>query len=126
MDKVVHFEVPADDTGRAREFYGAVFEWDLQPMQGYDYTLAITTPVDEKTQAPTEPGAINGGIRRRTPEDPTPVLMILVDSIDDSLKKVEAEGGSVLLPRTEMGGMGAYARFSDTEGNVLGLWEETA
>ena len=66
MDKVVHFEIPADDTARAREFYGSVFEWNLQPMQGYDYTMALTTAVDPKTQMPTDPGAINGGIRQRS------------------------------------------------------------
>jgi predicted enzyme related to lactoylglutathione lyase len=26
-------------------------------------------------------------------------------------------------PRAEMPGMGAYAYFKDTEGNLLGLWE---
>ena len=91
MDKVVHFEIPADDTARAREFYGSVFEWNLQPMQGYDYTMALTTPVDQKTQMPTEPGAINGGIRQRSAETPTPVIVVSVDSIDQSLKKVESE-----------------------------------
>jgi len=123
MDKVVHFEIPADDTARAREFYGSVFEWNLQPMQGYDYTMALTTPVDQKTQMPTEPGAINGGIRQRSAETPTPVIVVSVDSIDQSLKKVESEGGSTVLPRTEMGGMGAYAYFKDSEGNIVGLWE---
>jgi len=123
MDKVVHFEIPADDTARAREFYGSVFEWNLQPMQGYDYTMALTTPVDQKTQMPTEPGAINGGIRKRSAETPTPVIVVSVDSIDQSLKKIESEGGSTVLPRTEMSGMGAYAYFKDPEGNIMGLWE---
>jgi uncharacterized protein len=124
MDKVVHFEIPVDDAERARAFYGSVFEWGLQPMEGWDYTLAVTTPVDEKTQVPTEPGAINGGLRPRSAETPTPMIVILVDSIDEALKKVEAEGGSTLSPRAEMAGMGAYAYFKDTEGNVIGLWEE--
>jgi predicted enzyme related to lactoylglutathione lyase len=124
MDKVVHFEIPVDDADRARGFYGTVFEWGLQPMEGYDYTLALTTPVDEKTQIPTEPGAINGGIRPRTAETPTPMIVINVDSIDESLKKIEAEGGSTITPRAEMPGLGAYAYFKDTEGNVIGLWEE--
>jgi len=123
VDRVVHFEVPADDTARARAFYGSVFEWSLQPMQGYDYTLALTTPVDQKTQMPTEPGAINGGIRQRSAETPTPLIVVNVDSIDESLKKIEAEGGKTVIPRTEMGDMGAYAYFKDTEGNVIGLWE---
>ena len=70
-----------------------------------------------------EPGAINGGIRQRSAETPTPLIVISVDSIDESLKKIEAEGGNTVMPRTEMGDMGAYAYFKDTEGNVIGLWE---
>jgi uncharacterized protein len=123
MDKVVHFEIPVDDAARARGFYGAVFEWGLQPMEGYDYTVALTTPVDENTQIPTEPGAINGGLTPRNAETPTPRIVIQVDSIDESLKKVEAEGGATVSPRAEMPGMGAYAYFKDTEGNLIGLWE---
>lgn len=123
MDKVVHFEIPVDDAERARAFYAAAFEWGIQPMEGFDYTVTMTTPVDATTQTPTEPGAINGGLRSRTAEAPTPIIVIQVDSIDESLKKVEAEGGSTVLPRTEMQGMGVYAYFKDTEGNVMGLWE---
>jgi uncharacterized protein len=47
MDKVVHFEIPADDLPRASEFYRSVFGWQLQHMPDMnDYTLAMTTPVD--------------------------------------------------------------------------------
>ena len=123
MDKVVHFEIPVDDAARARAFYAAAFEWGIQPMEGFDYTITMTTPVDETTQVPTEVGAINGGLRPRTAETPTPIIVIQVDSIDESLKKVEAEGGTTVMSRTEMEGMGAYAYFKDTEGNVMGLWE---
>jgi predicted enzyme related to lactoylglutathione lyase len=123
MDRVVHFEIPTDDPERAQTFYGSVFEWRLQPMEGYDYTIAMTTPVDEQTQMPTVPGAINGGMRSRQAEAPSPLVVIQVDSIDESLKKVEGGGGSTVTPRTEMPGMGAFAYFKDSEGNVLGLWE---
>ena len=36
MSKVVHFEIPADDLDRAKNFYGSVFGWELQtmPMDG--------------------------------------------------------------------------------------------
>jgi hypothetical protein len=30
MDKVQHFEVPADDMRRAKEFYGEVFGWTFE------------------------------------------------------------------------------------------------
>jgi predicted enzyme related to lactoylglutathione lyase len=57
MRKVVHFEIPADDLERAKDFYGSVFGWRLQtmPMGDGDYTVVTTTPVDEQTQEPTEP-----------------------------------------------------------------------
>jgi predicted enzyme related to lactoylglutathione lyase len=125
MGKVVHFEIPADDESRAREFYGAVFGWQLQHMPELDYTIVMTTPVDEKTQLPTEPGAINGGLMKRSSDTPAPVITIDVESIDDSLKQIEAAGGSTVKPRTEIPGMGAFAYFKDPEDNVVGLWETT-
>ena len=122
MDKVVHFEIPVDDLARAKGFYGSIFGWDQQDMEGWDYTIVRTTPVDEQ-QMPTEPGAINGGMRKRPADMPAPVLVIGVDSVDDALKQVEAGGGSVVRPRQEMPGMGVSAYVKDTEGNVIGLWE---
>jgi predicted enzyme related to lactoylglutathione lyase len=125
MDKVVHFEIPVDDRGRAKEFYATAFEWDVQDSDmggGSVYTTVGTVAVDEKMQ-PKEPGAINGGLMDRTSDTPVPVITIGVDSIDDSLKKVAAGGGSTITPRTPIPGMGAFAYFKDTEGNVMGLWE---
>jgi len=123
MDKVVHFEIPVDDVERARGFYGSVFEWGIVPMDDMQYTLVMTTPVDETTQSPTDPGAINGGLMHRSSDTPAPVITIQVDAIDGSLKKIEAEGGSVVTPRTSMGEVGFFAYFKDTEGNVIGLFE---
>ena len=123
MDKMVHFEIPADDMSRAKEFYASTFGWQLNTIEEMDYTIAMTTAVDDATQMPTEPGAINGGMMKRSADTPSPVLTIGVDSIDDSVKKIEAAGGSVVQPRTEIPDMGAFAYFKDPEGNVLGLWE---
>jgi predicted enzyme related to lactoylglutathione lyase len=125
MDKVVHFEITFDDQQRAKEFYGSVFDWDLNDNDmgnGVVYTTATTVPIDDKMM-PTEPGAINGGFTGRGSETPAPVITIGVDSIDDTLKKVEAGGGSTVTPRTPIPDMGAFAYFKDSEGNVMGLWE---
>ena len=127
MRKVVHFEIPADDVDRAKKFYGSVFGWELQtmPMGNGEYTTVKTTAVDEQTQMPTEPGAINGGMFQRDERLTTPVITIDVDGIDDALKQIEAEGGSTITTRTPIPGMGAFAYFTDPEGNVMGLWETT-
>jgi len=126
MPKVVHFEIPADDLDRARSFYGTVFGWQLQTMsmpQGGEYTIVMTTPVDQQTQLPTEPGAINGGMMQRDEQTSAPVITVDVDNIDDALRDIEANGGSTVTPRTAITGMGAFAYFKDSEGNVMGLWE---
>jgi predicted enzyme related to lactoylglutathione lyase len=125
MDKVVHFEIPVDDRARAKEFYSSVFDWDLNDNDmggGIVYTSVRTVATDERMM-PTEPGAINGGIMDRTKDTPAPVITLQVGSIDEALKKVEAEGGSTVQPRTEIPNMGAFAYFKDSEGNTLGLWE---
>jgi uncharacterized protein len=122
MAKVVHFEIPFDDKARAMKFYGNVFDWKLTDMPEMSYVMAESVAVDEK-QMPREPGAINGGLFQRPKEAPHPALYVSVDSIDEALKKVTAGGGKVVTPRTPIPGMGAYARIADTEGNVIGLFE---
>jgi hypothetical protein len=122
MGKVVHFEIPADDVARAKGFYGSIFGWDLEDVPGMDYTMVRTVDVDER-QMPTEPGAINGGMMKRSADTPGPVITIDVDSVDEALKAIEAAGGGTVRPRTEIPGMGAFAYFKDPEGNTMGLWE---
>ena len=127
MRKVVHFEIPADDVDRAKKFYGSTFGWELEtmPMGDGEYTSVKTTAVDEQTQMPTDPGAINGGMFQRDERLTSPVITIDVDGIDDALKQIEDAGGSTVQPRTPIPGMGAFAYFKDSEGNVVGLWETT-
>lgn len=121
--RVVHFEVPFDDGDRARAFYGSVFRWTLQEMPEMDYTLAMSGPVTEQG-APAEPGYINGGMFRRGEDEPrSPVIVVDVGDIDETLEHVTTYGGTVLSPKQPVGAMGFAAYFRDTEGNVIGLWE---
>ena len=126
MDKVVHFEIPVDNVERAKKFY-AVFGWNLQdwPMSdGSTYIGVHTTPIDEKTHMPLKPGAINGGMFKRTGDElKTPLITIEVANIDTTLKKVEKSGGKTVKSKTPVADMGFIAYFKDTEGNIVGLWE---
>jgi len=121
-DKVVHFELPADNLERAQEFYRRAFDWSINTVPGMGYTLVQTTP-SGKDGSPTEPGAINGGMLTRQPPIKNPVITIQVTSIDDSLQQIEKLGGQVLRGKQPVGDMGFAAYFSDSEGNVLGLWQ---
>jgi predicted enzyme related to lactoylglutathione lyase len=123
MAGVVHFEIPTDDKERANTFYQSAFGWNLTPMQEMDYTIAITTPSDEQTGMPSAPGAINGALFPRTDNLRTPVLTIDVEDVDAALAQVESAGGSVAQAKDAVPGMGYFAYFKDTEGNLLGLWQ---
>lgn len=122
MNKVVHFEIPFDDKERAKQFYSDIFAWKIDEMPEINYTGVTTTPTDE-SMTPTEPGAINGAIVERNSDTPNPVVTIQVDSIDEHLKKIEAAGGIQVGEKGEVPQMGYYAYFKDTEGNVIGLWQ---
>ncbi|MEV7625680.1 VOC family protein [Actinoplanes sp. NPDC089786] len=122
MDKVVHFEVPFDDGERATSFYREAFGWDLNPMPQYQYVLATTTPSDESGRA-GEAGGINGGMLKRQGPIQAPLITIGVDDLDDALARVEKLGGTVAIGRQPVGDMGWSAYFHDTEGNLVGLWQ---
>jgi predicted enzyme related to lactoylglutathione lyase len=122
--KVVHFEIPYDDGDRARKFYGETFGWQLAPIPEMNYTIVMTGPSDPE-QGPTESGFINGGMFERSADVPvkTPNIVIDVPSVDDALRKIEEAGGQAVGEKMPVGDMGFAGYFTDTEGNLIGLWE---
>ena len=122
MGKVVHFEIPADDLLRAKKFYGTVFGWKMNEMPEMEYVMVGTTESNEDGM-PREPGAINGGMLKRQDPVRNPVVTIDVESIDDTLASVEKNGGRVVRAKLAVGDMGFTAYFRDSEGNVIGLWQ---
>jgi predicted enzyme related to lactoylglutathione lyase len=72
---------------------------------------------------PREAGAINGGMMKRHLHSEYPMIVVNVNSVDDALDKIQKAGGKVVLPKQKVGDFGYYARFSDTEGNIVGLWQ---
>jgi len=119
--RVVHFEIPHDDGDRARGFYEKAFGWQLMTMPEMGYTIVMTGPSND--QGPTESGFINGGMMQRQDEFTSPNIVIDVDNIEDALKAVGEAGGSTVNERMPVGDMGFAAYFKDTEGNLIGLWE---
>jgi uncharacterized protein len=120
--KVVHFEVPYDDAERAGTFYANLFGWQLMPMPDMGYTIVMTGPTDPES-GPSEPGFINGGMFRRDEPQRGTNVVIDVEDIDATLVAVENAGGKTQAAKMAVGDMGFAAYFTDTEGNVVGLWE---
>lgn len=123
MNSIVHFELPTDNMARAGKFYQDVFGWQVQDMPEMKYAMAITTETDQQTQRPKNPGAINGGMFHRSADLPVSVVTIQVPDIDAAAEKLKVAGGTVVRPKVSVGDMGFIAYFKDTEGNVVGLWQ---
>lgn len=116
--KIVHIEIPAHDVASSRNFYASLFGWEFETFDGggIDYSSTSSSSVD--IGLPPVDGEMNhaGEV----------VIYIESPNIDEDLRAIEAAGGTVIIPRREVGGvgMGAIAIFKDPAGNTLGLWED--
>jgi uncharacterized protein len=122
--RVVHFEVPYDDADRARGFYSEVFGWNIQPVPEFDYNFVQTGPVEESGM-PTEAGYIGGGMFQRDAQIGKPIITIDVDDMTQALAAIAEHGGAAVGEVQHVGEMGLAAYFTDSEGNLMGLWQST-
>ena len=97
------------------------FGWTLNALPEMNYVLATTGPSDQGP--PSEPGFINGGLLERAQPVGGPVLVVDVDDIEAALEQVETLGGTTVSAKQAVGEMGFSAYFTDTEGNLMGLWQ---
>ncbi len=126
MNRVVHFEIHADNPERAMAFYKAVFGWEF-PKWMDNYWGVMTAPKDSK-----EPG-INGGLLPRkgsAPIDGQPVnayvCTVQVENIDEIISKIEKAGGKLAMAKFAIPGMAWQAYYKDTEGNIFGIHQPDA
>lgn len=119
---VVHFEIPFDDGDRARAFYADVFGWSISQMPEFDYTGVATGPAGDDGM-PSEPGYIGGGMFPRQDDLNRPVITINVDDMQAALAKVAEHGGAAVGDPMDVGDMGIAGYFTDSEGNLMGLWQ---
>lgn len=120
MPKVVHFEMPFDDAERANKFYAAVFGWQSSKWEGpEEYYL-------QQTGADAEPYGIGGALIARAAalNGGGTLVVIGVDDLDAYVAKVAAAGCEIVTPRTSIPGVGWFANFRDTEGNVVGMFQD--
>lgn len=112
MNQVVHFEIQSRDPAKLREFYSALFEWNIEPPRGEEQYSLITSP-----------DGIRGGIMQAPTSHDCVTFYIKVEDIEAKLDEISAHGGSVIMPRTQIGEEKAIALFSDPQGNRIGIIE---
>ncbi|HEV3512694.1 MAG TPA: VOC family protein [Candidatus Sulfotelmatobacter sp.] len=110
--KICYIQIPAIDIARSAEFYQKVFGWNVRKRS--DGSVAFDDGV----------GEVSGEwVKNRAPSAPGLFVHIMVDSVEETLKIVAANGGAVVQP---VGGDAPEitAHFRDPAGNVLGLYQE--
>jgi predicted enzyme related to lactoylglutathione lyase len=109
--EMVHVEVPVDDTGNGREFWGGLFGWDFESYPGpFEYHMARLGEQQGAAITNMEPG--KRGLR----------VYFDVDDINDGAARVKELGGEANDPQP-VPNMGWFAVCKDREGNEFGLWQ---
>lgn len=75
-----------------------------------------------------EGGRIGSAFTQADENNPagTIVPYVTADDIEASLEKIGSNGGSTVVPKTEIPGFGHFAVFSDPTGNRIGLYSGNA
>ena len=110
--QMVHLEIPAGDTAKAREFWGGLFGWEFQAFEGSPTEYHMTR-FSETT---------GGAIMERDDAVQGPRVYFDVDDINAGASRVKELGGeaSDAMP---VPSMGWFAICKDTDGNDFGLWQ---
>jgi uncharacterized protein len=111
--QMVHVEIPAGDTAKAREFWGGLFGWQWQEYEGSPTEYHMTQFTETQGGAIYAPDA--GGARGAR-------VYFDTDDIQQGTAKVKELGGEAdeAMP---VPGMGWFSICKDTEGNEFGLWQ---
>ena len=115
------FEIPATNLGRASKFYETIFGISLIPMDLPDIKMRMFPVEDQMTDIG---GAIvdSGGFHKPSATDGPLIYLNGNPDVQKVLDKVEAAGGSIMMPKTEISPeYGFMAVIIDSEGNRIGL-----
>lgn len=121
-NRVVHFEIEAQDVDRARKFYTQAFGWEMEQM-GQDYGDYVVVKTGENTGKMEDMG-INGGIYHGKAKKEVNAYrcVVGVDDINKAIVDVKAAGGKVLSKKPEnIPNVGLFVSCEDTEGNRFTL-----
>ncbi len=109
--RVTHFAINTDDVDTTRSFYGAAFGWHFREYGPPGFVQIL----DEAGEAPM--GAIQA--RRQLGNAPTVGFecTIAVDDLDAVRERIVAAGGTIVMERTTIPGVGDLLAFVDPAGN---------
>jgi uncharacterized protein len=107
---IVHFELPAQDTQRARQFYQDVFDWKFRDYEG---------PMEYHMTDGVEPV---GAVYPQQSGERGPIVYFDTSDIDASIAKIR-DGGGQADDKQPIPEIGWFSRCEDTEGNAFSLYQ---
>ena len=114
------FEIPSTDIGRAQKFYEAIFGIQMIPLDLQQLQMRMF-PIENPMNIG---GAVVQNVDFYKPSADSGTLVYLNGNPDVQivLDKIEAAGGKIVIPKTEISPEYGYmAVFLDTEGNRVAL-----
>lgn len=120
LNPIGWFEIPVSDLDRAERFYQNVFRVTLARQPEQNGIIMSWFPMEQ--DAPGATGSLVLSNYYQAAGDRTGVVVYFTaPDLDEALLRVEAEGGSVLVPKKDIGEYGLIAWVKDTEGNTIAL-----
>ncbi|MDZ4809197.1 MAG: VOC family protein [Bacteroidota bacterium] len=122
MDNAISwFEIGTTDLDRATKFYETIFGVSLIPMDLPNIKMRMF-PIDNMQTGIGGALVDSGGFHKPSATDGPLIYMNGNPDVQSILDKVEAAGGKIMVPKTEISPEhGFMAVILDTEGNRIGL-----
>ena len=115
------FEIPATDLARAQKFYETIFSVSLIPMDMPNIRMRMF-PIDDMQNGIGGAVVDSSGFHKPSATDGPLIYLNGQPHVQQVLDKVDAAGGSIMVPKTEISPEYGYmAVILDTEGNRIGL-----
>jgi predicted enzyme related to lactoylglutathione lyase len=115
MTAINWFEIPVTNLERAARFYETVLATTLKREVFFGVPHAVFATDGRST------GALIFDPKRKPSGDGTVLYLAANHRLDECAARVAGAGGKMIVPRTELGGAGAFVILEDTEGNQVGL-----
>jgi predicted enzyme related to lactoylglutathione lyase len=111
--KICYLELPALNASQSAAFYSKVFGWSMRTRGDGAQAFDDTT------------GEVSGAfvLGRNAAATPGLLFYIMVDSVAETCRAVEAQGGTIVQP-IGVDAPEITARFRDPTGNLIGLYQD--